>query len=166
MMKFWKIIIVFFSVYAASTYAEPIAKSGAIQVVTQLYKDFAWEAAIDEPMEAGHEFINLARLNLERYLDHKLATLPYQDRQCSKRIHEECNLDFDPLWASQDPTSSAVRITTGSTPNIVNVEVIHPSSKESAKLIYSMVKTQTGWRIADIDYGSGSSLLSILSRKL
>jgi hypothetical protein len=164
-MRFWKIIFALLVVCASAAYAEPNTKSGAIQVVAQLYRDFAWEAIIDEPKWVGHDLLDQPRLVLERYFDHNLATLILQDRQCATQTQEICRLDFSPIWASQDPGASETKIIAGATPDIVSVKFRYPSDGTKIELSYRMVKTNVGWRIADIRYSSGSTLLSILSAK-
>lgn len=160
-----RIIFVLLAVCTSAAYAEPDTQSGAIQVVAQLYRDFAWEAIIDEPEWVGHDLLDQPRLVLERYFDHDLATLILQDRQCATRTHEICRLDFSPIWASQDPGASEIKIVADVRPDIVSVKFRYPSDGTKIKLSYQMVETNIGWRIADIRYSSGSTLLSILSAK-
>lgn len=164
-MRYWKATFVLLVACVSTAYAEPNSKSGAVQIVAQLYRDFAWEAIIDEPGWDGHNLLDQPRLVLERYFDHNLASLILKDRQCEIQTHEICRLDFSPIWASQDPGASETKIISGATPNIVSVKFRYPSDGTKIELSYRMVKTNAGWRIADIRYSSGSTLLSILSAK-
>lgn len=137
--------------------------SGAVQVVVQLYRDFAWEAVVEQPRWLGHELLNQPRKVLARYFDWNLVALIRKDRQCVAKTREVCKLDFSPIWASQDPGASELKVTAGPAPDLVAVSLRHPGSGERLELKYRLVKTQTGWRIADIRYGNDSSLVSILS---
>lgn len=89
-----------------------------------------------------------------------------QDRQCATTSGEPCNLDFDPIFASQDP--AAIDLSIRSVPNdMVAVEFTYPSSGEKVKLEYRLAKSQAGWRIGDIRYPGMSdvSLKQLLARK-
>ncbi len=93
------------------------------------------------------------------------AALILQDRACAARTHGICRLDFDPLWASQDPDGAhGVKVQSPDSLNVVRVALRYTNGYEVA-LGYRMSRTKEGWRIADIDYASGPSLLTILSSK-
>ncbi len=141
------------------------AQPTAIQVVAKLYRDFAWEAVIDEPRSASHTLLSQPRAVLELYFDAKLSSLIFEDRQCVTQTREICKLDFSPIWASQDPGATELKIVSGSKPNIVSVKFRHPGNGETIELSYFMARTKLGWRVSDIRYTSGSTLLSVLSAK-
>lgn len=145
----------------SQAYAQPTA----IQVVAQLYRDFAWEAVIDEPGSDSYTLLSQPRAVLERHFDAKLASLILEDRQCAIQTREICKLDFSPIWASQDPGATELRIVAGSKPDIVSVKFRYPSNGESIELSYLMARTKLGWRVSDIRYTSGSTLLSVLTAK-
>ena len=159
------LIFALFAACSSAAYAEPNAKSGAVQTVAQLYRDFAWEAIIDEPKWPGHDLLDQPRSILEHYFDHKLVELILKDRECAAQTHEICKLDFSPIWASQDPGASETKIVVGATPDIVSVKFRYPGDGSKIKLSYRMINTDIGWRIADIRYSSSSTLLSILTAK-
>jgi hypothetical protein len=164
-MKSLNIIFTLLVACASAAHGEPNTKSGAVQVVAQLYRDFAWEAIIDEPEWVGHDLLDQPRSVLEGYFDHNLATLILKDRQCATQTHEICRLDFSPIWASQDPGASETKIIAGATPDIVSVKFRYPGDGSKIEMSYRLIKTNVGWRIADIRYSSGSTLLSILTAK-
>jgi hypothetical protein len=164
-MKFQKIIFAFIFFHASVSYAEPEGESEAVKIVAQLYRDFAWEAVIDDPVWRGHALLDQSLPVLERYFDHTLATLIVQDRKCASRSHEICKLDFSPIWDSQDPGASQMKIVIGSASDIVNVVFRYPGAAQKIELSYKMTKTNSGWRVADIRYKSGLTLISILSAK-
>ncbi|MFC3471829.1 YbjP/YqhG family protein [Massilia oculi] len=90
-----------------------------------------------------------------------------KDRQCAAKAGGICNLDFDPIFASQDP--AAVDLSIRSMPNdIVAVEFTYPAHGERVKLEYRLAKNEGAWRIGDIRYPgmSDTSLKQLLARKL
>src|SRR5262245_51869826 len=140
--------------------------SAAVALVRQLYADFACEAVLEEPdCDARHQLMDQPRAVLSKYFDDRLTGLWLADRECSERSHEICNLDFSPIWASQDPPGTTVHVRATKDPNIVEVEVQHASSSEKAILRYMLVKTSAGVRIHDIMGGKEWSLVAVLSRK-
>lgn len=155
------VILLLFATSAVIAHAD--SASCAVQVVAQLYRDFAWEAVVEQPQWRGHELLNQPRTVLARYFDSNLVALIRRDRRCVARTGEICKLDFAPIWASQDPGASELAVTAGDKPEIVNVSFRYPSNGSRLELTYRLVKTQAGWRIADIRYESDSSLVSILS---
>jgi hypothetical protein len=148
---------------ASATYAAPAAESGPVQVVAQLYRDFAWEAVVHSPDWDGRALLDQPRAVLERYFDSNLATLILRDRECVAQTGEICQLDFSPIWASQDPGASELNVAAGPSPDVVNVRFRYPGDGKKIELSYRMVKTRAGWRIADIHNNGDWALLSILS---
>ncbi len=141
------------------------SQPGPDSVIAQLYRDFAWEAVLDVSSASSQALIDQPRPVLRRYFDDRLTALILQDRACAARTHEICRLDFDPLWASQDPDGAhGVKVQSPDSLNVVRVALRYTNGYEVA-LGYRMSRTKEGWRIADIDYASGPSLLTILSSK-
>ena len=128
-------------------------------IVLQLYRDFAWEAVMNQPTWKG--LIDQPREILERYFDEKLTSLILQDRACAKK-QGLCKLDFLPIWGSQDPMASDLEVHQSAKPSIVSVKFRIPSNNETVILFFQMSKTKKGWRISNIS-SSNWSLLSILS---
>jgi hypothetical protein len=141
-------------------------------VVARLYKDFAWQAfvSIDSNKEAnavfGKDLADQPRSVLEQYFDQTLSSLIARDADCAAKTREICKLDFDPIFASQDP-SAADLVITSLKRDKVRVEYTHPSSQEKIRLDYQVAKIAGQWRITDITYPSlgGPSLRSLLGGK-
>ncbi len=142
------------------------AQEGGVAVVAQLYRDFAWEVVVAEPMWHGHYLLEQPRAVLERYLDSSLTTLLLADRRCVSEGEGICNLDFDPIWNSQDPGATDLAVTATSDPTRVSVRFRQAPQGNRVALLYLVVRTQAGWRIRDIRYPNGTSLVQILSRPI
>jgi hypothetical protein len=142
--------------YAASSGDRPE------DTVARMYKDFAWEAVIDEPRWDGEQLIEQPEPILRRYFDDRLTALILRDRACVAKSHEICRLNFDPIWASQDPGATELKVFPATSSNIVQVQFRYPGDKARIKLSYRMMRTARGWRIADIEYPSSRSLSMIL----
>ncbi|MGZ3237835.1 MAG: DUF3828 domain-containing protein [Burkholderiaceae bacterium] len=151
--------VIFFS---AVINAAP-SDTSSVQVVAQLYRDFAWEAVIEEPNWDGHTLVELSRASLEKYFDPKLSSLLIKDSECGQRIHEICKLDFSPIWSSQDPVgASGLKVKRTDDPSVVDVYFSYPS-REVIKLTYQLKKTPRGWRISDIRNDSPADKFSLLA---
>lgn len=131
-------------------------------VVAWLYRDFAWEAVMDMHWE-GASLIEQPREVLGRYFSAELVSLILKDRACTQKTHEICRLDFDPIFASQDPGAAELKISPADNSGIVHVQFLYPSNHEQVKLAFKVVKTASGWRINDIVYKDSLSLLRLLS---
>lgn len=132
-----------------------------VEVVTKLYKDFAYEAVIEEPSNATG-FIDSPREVLLSYLMPGLADLILKDRKCAADTREICNLDFMPLWGSQDAAGVTVRISSTNANDKVKVQLKYGVG--SRMVTYSLAITKQGWRIQDIGYEKGrASLVQILT---
>lgn len=166
-MKAFTFVCATLSLTASLGSAQRSKPPAAVAVVRQLYADFACEAVVDEPgCDTQHEFVDQPHLVLAKYFDDRLTRLWLADRNCAARTHEVCRLDFSPIWDSQDPTGTYVRILATPDSAAVDVQVRHgPTSKKSI-LRYTLVKVPAGWRIHDIVRGKEWSLVALLSRKL
>jgi hypothetical protein len=140
------------------------AQETGVALVAQLYREFAWEVVVEEPMWRGHAFIEQPRVALARYLDSSLTTLLLADRECERRTQGICNLDFDPIWDSQDPGATGLKVTGTRDPTVVSVRFRQFPTGNEVALSFHVVHTQAGWRVHDVRYPNGSSLLGILSR--
>jgi len=127
-----------------------------VGVVRSLYEAFAWEAVLED---WGQEqtLVVQPRPVLLRYFTPKLSELILQDRECVARMQEICNLDFLPLWDSQDPTGATVTIAGGSDPGEVLVKVRY-SPNEERKLVFRLANGSDGWRIEDIVFEGWAGL--------
>jgi hypothetical protein len=136
----------------------------AVAAVTRLYKDYAWEAVIEEPIVPG-SLLEQPRSVLARYFDDTLTAALLTDRACAAKAHGICNLDFDPIWASQDPDgATSLRVTATPDSNVVAVSYVYAPNGSPHSLSYHLRKTPRGWRIHDIVYPDGTSLLGLLAR--
>ena len=159
-MSLRKVIAVLMISFSSASAAAP----GADAVVSQLYKDFAWETVPDHAEKPG--LIDQPRAVLRRYFDDGLTNLILEDRACAERTHEICRLDFSPIWDSEDPGATGLKVSATKDPSVVRVTFRYPGSNELMDLSYRMTKTKDGWRIHDIAYHSHASLLSLLRAKM
>jgi hypothetical protein len=131
-------------------------------VVAWIYRDFAFDAIM--PLYWKNEsLIEQPKKTLLLYFTDELTSLILKDRQCVKRTHEICKLNFDPIFASQDPGATDLEITPDDKANTVHVQFRYPGSGEKINLSYKLEKTGRGWRIKDIIYSDAGSLLKLLS---
>lgn len=153
-------------VVAASTLtAQRARRQSAVATVAQLYRDFAWEAVVEEPEWHGHDLMEQPRAILLRYFDEHLTDLLLADRACASRTHGICRLDFSPIWASQDPGASELKVLPTQDSTLVVVTFRYPSGGDSIELRYQVLPTRRGWRIHNISQGSRWSLVALLSGK-
>ena len=150
---------------ASSLAAQRLTSPGAVATVAQLYRDFAWEAVVEDPEWHGHGLIDQPRAILRRYFDERLTDLWLADRACASRSRGICRLDFLPMWASQDPAATELKVLPTQDSRVVVVRFRYPSSRDSVELRYQLVKTKSGWRIDDVSQGSRWSLKALLSGK-
>lgn len=147
--------------------AAPSAQSAEVAVVAALYKAFSWQALSDADELFGKPLTQQEEAVLRRYFAPELASLLVEDRHCIDRSGEVCNLDFDPMFASQDLGIADLSIAaTGR--GLVTVEFTYPSNGKKNQLEYRMVKRGKDWRIDDIRYRGwdNTSLKHLLSKKV
>jgi len=130
-------------------------------VVAWLYRDYAFDAIMSEYWKDA-SLIQQPENILRLYFTNELTSLILKDRQCVERTHEICNLDFDPIFASQDPGAADLKISPLDSSGVVHVQFTYPSNGEKINLSYAVVKTKSGWRIKDIIYKEGRSLGKLL----
>jgi len=116
--------------------------TGPISIVYKLYKDYGWEALFSNPDThdaikfLGKPIAQQPKNILINYFDEELANLLVQDDECIKNNPgEECNLGFDPIFASQDLAAYDLKITDAGDGK-VNVEYSYPSNHKNIKLIF------------------------------
>ncbi len=139
-------------------------EAGATAVVRRLYRDYAWEARENQPSPGRRTLVEEPGPVLARYFDTELVGLLLEDRACVERTKEICNLDFVPMWASQDPGAEDLRISPTGDPTVVEVSFRYPSDHTPVELSYRLVRTNAGWRIHDIVYEDGGSLRKMLKQ--
>jgi hypothetical protein len=140
--------------------------SPRVALVRDLYSEFACEAVVDSPgCDQRHEFVDLPSDVLRQYFDASLARLWKAERARAARTHEVGKLDFSPIWDSQDPPGTYVRILAIADSSHVEVELRHLGEPEVRKLRYTLMRTSAGWRIHDIEAPKKWSLVALLSGK-
>jgi hypothetical protein len=139
------------------------AQATPVEAVTRLYRDFAWEAVFAAPPAGTTGFAQSPRATLIRYVDTTLARLLVADQACLARGQGVCNLDFSPLWGSQDPFVSELEIAATGEPTIVRVRYTIPGGDQQVTIDLQLARTTAGWRIRDIFYEGGNSLRELLS---
>jgi PP-loop superfamily ATP-utilizing enzyme len=135
----------------------------ARDVVVRLYRDYAWEAVMSGTVRDGF-FADQPLVELEKYLDHELASLLVADAECIRRTHEICNLEFMPLFASQDPAASDLEVEETKKKDEVQV-TFKRLGGDQVRMLFKMRQEVAGWRISDIEYESSRSLKTILKAK-
>ena len=148
----------------AASDADP--RSG-LAVVERLYKDYGWQAIVAPRADAnsafGKELNWQSKAVLETYFDPALAALIVQDANCKIKTHELCQLEFDPIFSSQDPSAADLRVKQLA-PDRIAVEFRYPSNGEMIHLEY-LLGTHAGQRrIVDVVYRNlgNASLKTIL----
>lgn len=132
-----------------------------VAAVRALYARYAEEAAIDDTLSPTLASAPAAVLRL--HLTDGLTRLLLRDRDCQQRTREICRLDFAPMWDSQDPAGTRVSLRWDAGQGRVVAELRRGEGSARA-LAYSLMKLKDGWRIDDIEFGSGRpSLRQLLS---
>ncbi|WP_369977408.1 hypothetical protein [Xanthomonas bundabergensis] len=131
----------------------------AQQLILNLYHDYAWVAVIGGQWK-GNEISSEEKSTLENFFDPHIASLIDKDNKCRSK-GEVCNLDFDPIYASQDPAIYDLKVGRVNK-NKVKVTFKYPETHEVISIDYSVVKLGSGWRINDVCYSDGSCLSRIL----
>jgi hypothetical protein len=160
----WVLYVAVVGLASAGPATHPLPVHAASTVV-RLYQDYAWEAVIDEPQDTGQALFSQSADVLGRYFAPDLVALILRDRACEERSHEICRLDFDPIWASQDPGATEMAIRQSGDPARVTVDFTYPGNGEHIHIVYVLVRMRDGWRIADIQ-DPGTSLRKILQADL
>jgi hypothetical protein len=114
----------------------------------------------------GHVFVKEGRKLQQRFFDANLAGLIWKDLTETPQ-DEVGHLDFDPLYNAQDIHITRFRVGAPALEGdhaTVLVTFNNYDRKENLKFL--MVKTATGWKISNIDYGEGFTLLKILTEPL
>lgn len=99
---------------------------------------------------------------LQRFFDAPLIKAILADRACEARVRGECNLDFDPMWDSQDPGGVSVQVVPTRNAMVVQARLHYPYDNETRVVTYRMRNTPSGLRIADMSSPRWPSLLELL----
>lgn len=111
----------------------------------------------------GKVFTKQSKETLHRFFDKKLADLIWKELNHQPE-DEVGNLDFDPLFNSQDVQVSKLKVGKAKvTGNKATVVVTFDNYGKLTKINFPLVKTGSGWRIQNLIYEDGSTLIKILS---
>jgi hypothetical protein len=132
-------------------------------VVAWLYRDFSWEVTMGDQYWQNGTLIEQPKEILSLYFSDEIVSLIIKDRACVKAKHELCSLDFDPIFVSQDPSAVDLEIISADKSNTVHVRFRYACSQERVNVYFRIEKTARGWRVSNITYGNGKSLLNILT---
>jgi hypothetical protein len=134
-----------------------------LALVTDLYREFAWEAVLAPGNDHELSFVEQPRNALQRYLSPVLARRLDADRTCVRATGDICQINFAPLWYSQDPVAYDLRVQATDDPDLVRVQFERPGSNTPVVLHFELVRTGLGLRIDDIRYPDGMTLRDILA---
>ena len=127
-------------------------------MVRALYAKYPIEG--DRP---GKAVWNESREVLSRYFDPKLTELFLADQACQERNQGPCAVTVDLLCGCQAGDPSGLRICRSARgPEWVDVRFMifrGKTFKEEETLSFLTSRTAAGWRISDIHYDDGSSLV-------
>ena len=160
-MKTSKLLLIVVVMLAGSTVSEAIAQgSSSVKakspraVVVDLYR----QHKVRSPF-----FQTRSRALLDKYFTKELGDLLWQDARSSG--DEVGALDGDPLYNAQDMEIKNFSIAAGS---VSAGDAIVTSSFENFgakhQIVFHLVRQTSGWRISNIDYDDGASLLQILKQ--
>jgi hypothetical protein len=136
-----------------------------VELVASLYRAYAWEVVIDEPLPGTATLLEQPASELGRFFTPNLVALLRKDRECTARKREICRLDFSPIWAAQDPIATELRVYRTQEQNKVRVQFKTAPQGNVSVLIYTVARTEAGLRIDDIEYESGTALSRLLQGK-
>jgi hypothetical protein len=106
-------------------------------------------------------FQTRSRALLYKYFEKTLADLIWKDAVHSKK--EVGAIDGDPLYDAQDMKIKKFEIHKPVQENgKAKVNVTFENLGEKKTIVFLLVNGTTGWRISDIDYGEGRTLVSEL----
>jgi hypothetical protein len=141
------------------TVLEPKNAKAAVE---RIYHDEAWLTKAGQ--QKGIDVLSAAPEVMATYLDAGLVRAVVAVRACQQRTHGECSLSFDPVWDSQDPTGSTVRVVATASPSIVRALIHHAYANKTTVVTYHLRHTTVGWRVTDMGGRAWPSLLGLLRR--
>ena len=145
-------------VYEAAT-----AQATAVAFIAHMYEEYSWETK-DSGSPGKKPLFSAPAAELQRFFDARLTKAILADRACEARVQGECNLDFDPMWNSQDPGGVTVQVVSTRDSMVVQARLHYPYDKETRVVTYRMRNTPAGLRIADMSAPRWPSLLELLQQ--
>ena len=101
------------------------------------------------------------RARVDKYFDKALADLIWKEAQSSKG--EVGALGADPLYNAQDTEIKKFAVRTVSqTDGKAEVAVTFENFGQKQRILYRLVAAGADWKIADIDYGDGTTLAKMI----
>lgn len=124
-------------------------------IVSNLYRDFPPD---------GKEAVHWQKKDvLAKYFDNNLVDLFLKEQECSERDKGICNIDFMILYDAQDYQITEFHIDAfDPVKKVVNVRF--KNYNKPTLIVYQMSETPAGWRISDIRYEKGHSLVETLKQ--
>ncbi|MBC8029238.1 MAG: DUF3828 domain-containing protein [Pyrinomonadaceae bacterium] len=157
-IKVLSIVIIVLAVLNVAAHAGQVSRPGRRvaprTVVLSLYNQHKRQSPF---------FQTRSRALLDRYFTRELADLIWQDARSSRG--EVGALDGDPLYNAQDMQikNFAVRERSVGT-GTAEIAVSFENFNEKHEILFRLVPTGMSWKIADIAYDDGTTLLGILRR--
>jgi hypothetical protein len=131
--------------------AQAVTHSSPNGLVAALYKVHDQKRG---PFHPGHGAL------LYKYFDKRLADMIHKDTVVSAAKHDVGVIEGDPLYDAQDMEIKNFAIGNASYENgKAKVPVTFENIGEKKTLIFVLVNSRSGWRISDIDYGEGRTLV-------
>ena len=146
-------------------HAPAVQAPTAVAFVKQLYDEYAWETHASTPPGRAPLFAASDSV-LGKYFAPPLVAAILADRACQARVQGECNLDFDPMWNSQDPGGATVQVSSTGTPTTVEARIHYRYDNMTVVVRYQLRQTPAGWRVADMGASEWPSLMKLLQRKV
>ena len=157
------LLVLTFSVLNTNAATIPEKKAEAAQmVVRRLYQNYAWVVSA-KSHQGRTDLIAESENVLGRYFTDDLAKRIRKDSECARKSSAICNLDFDLIYASQDPQISNLRILGPDQEWSILVLFRYPSTGQKIQVQYKMELVNRGWRIKDICYEGKKCLRQILA---
>ena len=99
---------------------------------------------------------------LSRYFTRNLTLLFIKDDKCKIKTGGICNLDFDPIIGAQDfdNPNFELKLTRLSA---IKIKANFINSGKDYNMIFVLIDTSNGWKICNIIYDGGLSLVKLLS---
>ncbi len=131
--------------------AQGVTHSSPNGLVADLYKVHNQKRG---PFHPGHGAL------LYKYFEKSLADMIRKDAADSARKHEVGVIDGDPLYDAQDMEIKNFAIGKASHESgKAKVPVTFENLGEKKTITFALVNGSSGWRISDIDYGEGRTLV-------
>lgn len=106
-------------------------------------------------------FQTRSRALLDKYFDKQLADLLWKDANTSR--NEVGALDGDPLYNAQDMEIKNFMIGKAAIKNgTAQVKVSFTNFDKKEQILFDLVSGKTGWKVSNLTYGDGTTLLGIL----